>query len=105
MTGEPAVAVVDVAEAARYELRVDGRRAGLADYRDVGNRRVVTHSEVDEGFQGQGLASRLVAEVVDDVRRHGRSLTPLCPFVVRWLERHPEAADVVDPDHPGGMAG
>lgn len=104
MSSAETVTVVEVPEHQRYELHLDGRRVGLAEYRLAGDRRVLTHSEIDPAYQGRGLAGRLVAAVVDDLRRRRLTLEPQCPFVVAYLERHPEERDVVDPDHPGGLA-
>ncbi|WP_432152959.1 GNAT family N-acetyltransferase [Streptomyces tricolor] len=84
----------------RYEIRVDGKRAGLTAYRDHGAQRVFHHTEIDDAFAGQGLASRLVQEALTDVRESGKRIVPVCPYVAKFLQRHDEFADLVDPVTP-----
>ncbi|MFE8947268.1 GNAT family N-acetyltransferase [Streptomyces sp. NPDC007856] len=84
----------------RYEILVDGKRAGLTAYRDRGEQRVFFHTEVDEAFAGQGLASRLVQEALTDVRGVGKRIVPVCPYVAKFLNTHEEFADITDPVTP-----
>ncbi|GGZ06492.1 GNAT family N-acetyltransferase [Streptomyces olivaceoviridis] len=84
----------------RYEILVDGKRAGLTAYRDRDAQRVFYHTEVDDAFAGQGLASQLVQEALTDVRESGKRIVPVCPYVAKFLKRHEEFADLVDPVTP-----
>ncbi|MBT3150115.1 N-acetyltransferase [Streptomyces sp. CHD11] len=81
----------------QYEILVDGQRAGLTEYRDLGTQRVFFHTEIDEAFAGQGLASQLVQQALTDVRAAGLRIVPVCPYVAKFLERHDEFADITDP--------
>ncbi len=89
--------------ASRYELWVDGRLAGQADYEadfaadDAADRSsiAITHTFVDPALNGQGLGSRLVRFALDDIRALGRQVVPACPFVGVFVQRHPEYADLV----------
>jgi predicted GNAT family acetyltransferase len=83
-----------------YEVLVDGRRAGVAMYRDRGDQRVFFHTEVDDAFTGQGLAAQLVRQALTDARTSGMRIVPVCPYVVRYLKRHDEYADLADPVTP-----
>jgi predicted GNAT family acetyltransferase/glutaredoxin len=87
--------VVDVPEKSRYELRLDGRLIGLAAYRRRHGRISFTHTEVDGSCEGRGFGSRLVAAALDDARRQGPRVLPLCPFVAHYVEQHPEYQDLV----------
>ncbi|MEU5462567.1 GNAT family N-acetyltransferase [Streptomyces althioticus] len=80
----------------RYEILVDARRAGLTAYRDLNGQRVFYHTEIDEAFAGQGLASQLVQQALDDVRASGMRIVPVCPYVSTFLKRHDEFADITD---------
>ena len=86
--------VVDVPEQNRYELLLGGRRIGLAAYRRRDGRIVFTHTEVDESCSGRGYGSFLARAVLDDARRQGLEVTPLCPFISKFIERHPEYQDL-----------
>jgi predicted GNAT family acetyltransferase len=46
-------------------------------------------------FEGEGVGSALVRTALDDWRKEGRRVLPLCPFAKGWIERHPEYADLV----------
>ena len=77
----PDLAVLDVPDSNRYEARTpDGFLAGFAAYQIAGHLIVMAHTEVDPAYEGQGVGSRLVAGALDDVRRRGLPVLPLCPF-------------------------
>ena len=86
--------VVDVPERQRYEIWRDDRLAGFAAYQKAQRLIVFTHTEVDREFEGQGLGGILVRGALDDVRRQGVPVLPLCPFVQQWMARHPDYADL-----------
>jgi predicted GNAT family acetyltransferase len=100
-TPEPtALQVTDAPERQRYEARlgVDGRLAGVLDYERRADRVTLRHTEVGEDFEGQGVGSRLVGAVFADLRARELQVIARCPFVIAWLERHPDERDiVVDP--------
>jgi predicted GNAT family acetyltransferase len=83
-----ATAVVNVPEENRYELRLDGRLVGLADYRIRDGRILFTHTEVDRSLEGQGLGSRLVEGALEDAERQGLEAVAICPFVAWYIEQH-----------------
>jgi len=90
------IEVVHVPEAERYEIRVDGKTAGLTEAHPRGNGVVLfSHTEVDDAYEGQGLASKLVRGALDDVRRRGETIVVTCSYVKGFLEKHPEYADLV----------
>ncbi len=95
---KPAIVVVDAEEARRYEARVDGILAGFLDYRRRAPGRIIlVHTEVDPAFEGRGVGSALARFALEDARARGRPVIPRCPFVLAFLKRHPEYADIVDP--------
>ena len=95
MTDLDQVAVQDNPERLRYEASTEsGVVAGFAEYEDVLGVRVFTHTEVDEAFEGQGIGSALARGALDDVRERGLRIRPECPFIRKYVERHPEYADL-----------
>lgn len=90
----------------RFEARLeaDGPLAALISYERSETWIRLLHTEVQPGFEGRGISSELVARVVDDIRSSGLTLIPQCPFVVRWLERHPEQQDILSHPLPGHEA-
>ena len=91
--------VVSVPEASRYELWLDGRQIGLFLYRRRDGRIVLTHTEVVRALEGRGFGSRLAAAALDDARREGLTVVPLCSFIARYVERHPEYEQLVERGH------
>jgi len=87
--------VSDHPEVERYEISVDGRRAGLAAYELTGDVIAFTHTEIDDAYEGQGLGSQLARYALDDVRARGLKVRPLCPFIRGWIKRHEDYADLV----------
>jgi predicted GNAT family acetyltransferase len=88
--------VRDNRDRARYEILVDGRLAGFVQYNMRGGRLILVHTEIDEAHAGHGLAGILVSAALDDIRTRGLCIVPVCPFVERYIERHPEYDDLVD---------
>lgn len=89
--------VTDATGASRFELMRDGELVGFADYRSRGAAVVVPHVETLVRYRGQGYGGRLMAGIVDILRREGRTIVPQCPFAAAYLRDHPDDADVVDP--------
>lgn len=89
------IAVVDNPDESRYEIRVDDELAGFSQYRPRPQALAFIHTEVDDRFEGQGLAGRLISFALDDARERGLAVLPFCPFVKGYIERHPEYLDLV----------
>jgi predicted GNAT family acetyltransferase len=90
------VAVVHAPERHRYELRDGGAVIGFTRYRADGRQVVFVHTEVDEAYSGQGLASKLARSALQDVRASGRRIVPECPYIAAWLRKHHDFDDIVD---------
>jgi uncharacterized protein len=73
-----------------YELYDGEELAGFATYRLSEPRIAFIHTEVLPAFADRKLARQLVAEALDDVRRRGLAVLPFCPYVRRFIARHPE---------------
>lgn len=55
-----------------------------------GAERVFYHTTVDEAYGGRGLASMLVRQAMDRTAEDGLAVAPVCPYVKKWLENHPD---------------
>ena len=80
----------------RYVMPLpDGDSAELT-FVDSGPGHIVAdHSWVPPRHRGRGLAARLVARMVDDARKEGLKVTPLCRYVAMEFRRHPGYSDVL----------
>jgi hypothetical protein len=84
------ITVADNPDADRYEITVDGERAGFVTYRLSPGVITFLHTETDPPRQRRGLGSRLVRDALDDARGRGLTVRPLCPFVAWFIETHAE---------------
>ncbi|HUO80867.1 MAG TPA: GNAT family N-acetyltransferase [Steroidobacteraceae bacterium] len=89
--------VRDDVEAGRFELAV-GAAIAFVDYQRSGRTLVLRHAEVPAELEGRGVGSRLVRAVLELARARGERVVPRCPFIARYLERHPEYQDLVASD-------
>lgn len=58
---------------------------------------VPVHTLVEPAHEGKGIAGSLARELYGMAAREGVSVAPLCPYVVKWAERHPGEAPAADP--------
>lgn len=89
---------VDVADApgrARYEARLDGDLAAYAEYVRREGIVTFTRTAVLPWAEGTGVASALIGASLDDARRRGERIRPLCPDYAAWIDRHPRYRDLV----------
>jgi uncharacterized protein len=91
MGTDTAIEVRDNPEESRFEAYVDGDLAGFSVYVVAHGTLNFVHTEVDPAFEGQGIASALVRQALDQLReRDGLRVTASCPFVRAWMRKHPE---------------
>ena len=93
----PEPVVTDNTDRHRFEISVAGRVAGFVDYERREGEVEMTHAEIHDGHEGEGLGSILVAAALDAVRADGLLVVPTCPFVAKYVQRHDEYADLVAP--------
>ena len=55
-----------------------------------GQRLIVYHTEVSEKLRGQGIAAKLLDQMVAYVRSKTLKVVPLCPYVLAQFKRHAE---------------
>jgi predicted GNAT family acetyltransferase len=94
------IEIRDDRSAGRLEAVVDGEVVGHIAYfvLDEPERALVpVHTIVEPAHEGRGIASSLAHELYALARREQIPVAPLCPYVVKWAERHPEEAPAADP--------
>jgi hypothetical protein len=79
----------------RYEISLDGRLVGFADYRAHGDTIVFPHTEIEPSMRNQGLGEVLVRGALDDVRARGGTVVAQCWYVTEFIDQHPEYADLL----------
>lgn len=91
------VVVGDDSDRSRFEAHIGSQLAGVLSYADdeETGERTLQHTVVGEAFGGHGVGSALAAFAIGEAREAARRIVPQCTFVQRWLEKHPDQADVV----------
>jgi predicted GNAT family acetyltransferase len=77
----------------RFELDVEGAVA-FANYRLASGSVIITHTETPPALRGRGIASKLVQGALEIIRADGLKVVAGCGFVIDYLQKHPEFADL-----------
>jgi predicted GNAT family acetyltransferase len=106
VAGEPPASVADLYlvhndEKSSYDGIVGDTQVGTISYAVKDDRLVVLSTKVWPEYRGQGIATELVRQVLDDIRSQGKKITVECPIVRSYIDRNPSYDDLVDPEHPG----
>lgn len=59
------------------------------------NEIVVTHTVVSKELRGQGIAGKLVEEIINFARSENRKIIPICSYVVDYFQKHEEYEDLL----------
>lgn len=99
-----AITVTHLADRERYRAEIPGEdgpvEVGYIDYTlDAGyadgDRLALTHTVVYPEYGGRGYAAQLVSQVLAGIRADGNKVIPVCSYVIKYLEKHPEYSDIV----------
>ncbi|PLK27045.1 GNAT family N-acetyltransferase [Novosphingobium sp. TH158] len=83
------------ASAGEYHAHVEGSdKIGRLTWVQKDNVRAAEHTLVPPELGGRGIAARLVDALVADAREHGFKVKPVCSYVVKAFEKHPEWAEL-----------
>ncbi|MFC7819971.1 GNAT family N-acetyltransferase [Streptomyces sp. NPDC057367] len=95
------IEIRDDRAAGRLEAIGGGEVVGRVEYflLDAPERALVpVHTVVEPAHEGRGIAGSLARELYAVARREGVVVAPLCPYVVKWAERHPDQAPAAGPE-------
>ncbi len=93
--GDEQVRREDGVSKGRYHLVIDGVEAEMAYSRAGAGIIIIDHTDVPAALRGRKAGERLVRQAIEDARREGVAIVPLCPFAKAQIDRHPEWQDVV----------
>ena len=68
----------------------DGERLAEMVIAIIDTRVVVYHTEVSEKLRGQGVAAKLLEQMVTYARNNHLKVVALCPYVLAQFKRHPD---------------
>ncbi|WNJ17078.1 GNAT family N-acetyltransferase [Pontibacter sp. G13] len=79
----------------RYEMQVGDEIAFMEYILRKEEEMYITHTEVPKSLEGKGIGSKLAALVLEDMRKQGLKLVPLCPFMSYYIKEHPDDWDIL----------
>ena len=83
----------------RFEARFPEGVAVLRYHYDGAGSLVLDHTEVPAPLRHRGIATRLARTALEFARDHQEVVVPVCPFVVAYLQQHPDFNSLVRPTH------
>ncbi|MGH8241885.1 MAG: GNAT family N-acetyltransferase [Steroidobacteraceae bacterium] len=80
----------------RYVARLEGfdGEAELTFTRPNPALVVADHTGTPVPMRGHGVATALVERLIQDARREGFKIEPVCPFVAAQFDEHPDWSDL-----------
>jgi predicted GNAT family acetyltransferase len=96
--------VINDPERGRWIAALGAEAIGELTYRFVGGRVVLLSTWVNHAYRNHGVATELVARVLDEIRESGKKITIICPVVGEFIARNPKYLDLIDKVHPGSGA-
>lgn len=75
----------------RYQFALEGSHHAIITYKldETAGVIVLQHTEVPPEYGGQGIANKLIHDVLEDCIARGLKIAPSCPFVAAYIQRHP----------------
>lgn len=78
-----------------YRAHVEGSsHIGRLTWVQRGNVRAAEHTLVPPELGGRGIAGKLVDALIADAREQGFKVKPVCSYVTKAFEKHPEWNDL-----------
>jgi predicted GNAT family acetyltransferase len=77
-----------------FEIRTDVGTALLRYAHEDGKLNLI-HTEVPQALEGRGYGAALAKTALDYAESVGLKVIPSCPFVRKYIQRHPERAALV----------
>lgn len=96
-TGKGGIAMQIVFEPEHFRSAAyDGEtRVGVAEFDAQDERWVITHTEVDPAYGGQGIARKLIEALIEAARSDGAKIVPVCSYAEKMMRGKEEYTDVL----------
>ena len=81
----------------RLEIELPDEAIAIAEYTLPAGKIMFTHTEVPPAHEGQGIGTALIRAGLAAARERGLKVIPICPFFARYMQKHAEVQDLLDP--------
>ncbi|EPE97291.1 GNAT family N-acetyltransferase [Rhizobium grahamii] len=79
-----------------YVAELEGHQAEMTYSRTSPKLVIIDHTGVPDALRGKGVGQALALHAVEEARKGGWKIFPLCPFFKAQSQRHAEWADVIN---------
>jgi len=73
----------------KYEYHIDDHIAYIT-YDDQDGNMHLTHTIVPDALAGQGLAKKLLEDVLEQIKKDGKKAVAMCSYIVKYQEKNPD---------------
>lgn len=87
-------------EKQRFEYQENGDTAYLSYHSLSGSLKTFEHTIVPPSLGGRGIGSLLVEFALNHAREQNWRVKATCPFVAKFIEKHPQYRDVLADENP-----
>jgi predicted GNAT family acetyltransferase len=85
----------------RFETEIDGELAYI-EYRFYKGAIALMHTFAPEFVRGKGVSSMLAKFALEYIKEQNLSLMVYCPFVAKYIKRHPQYGSLIDKQYGSG---
>lgn len=95
MGGRMDIRLEEAGSHGRYSVVVEGHTSEMTYSRSSPQLIIIDHTAVPDALRGKGIGQALAAHAIEEARKGGWKIIPLCPFMRAQTHRHPEWQDVI----------
>lgn len=74
----------------------ENQKIGYCQFEKEDNKWIITHTVVDDGHQGEGIAGKLLDNVCENARKENVKIIPVCSYAVKKFDDNPEKYSDLD---------
>ena len=80
----------------RYRALLGGEEVGYAEVDPIStDGLLIKHTEIAREYEGRGFGGQLVQHMLEDAKRQGRGVIPVCPYAAAYVKKRPELIEYV----------
>ena len=81
----------------RIDYVVDGKVLAFVTFPKLDeNTVIINHTVVDPSLRGQGIAGKLMDEVISFLKENNMKVRPSCSYAAMWFEKHQEYNELLE---------
>lgn len=97
----PVPTVQNNLESSRYEMYLDGQRAGFLKYRMENGQMWMLGTQMTAEHEDPALTQQLLLRVLQDIRKRRIAALPFCPAARQAMLENPQFLKLIPADPPG----